>query len=91
MEEAPNNYESMDFSQIEADPVAGPVLQEMALKYLKEENKDYFEREFTGELDSEGYLDSKKGGSSNTKPSQNIGGGVAMEKVVEWTKEALRG
>ncbi len=57
MEEAPNNYESMDFSQLEADPVAGPVLQEMALKYLKEENKDYFEREFTGELDSEGYLD----------------------------------
>ena len=88
MEGEPKNYDAMDFSQLEADPVAGPVLQEMALNHLKETQAEYFDREFTGELDSEGYLDSKRGGSSNTKPSQNISADVDI--VAEMTKVALK-
>ena len=90
VDSAPKNYESMNFSQLEADPIAGPILQGKALEYLKTQDAEYFEREFTGELDSEGYLDAKKGGSSNTKPSQNIGGGKAMQWVIDETKAALR-
>jgi len=81
----------MDFVQMEKDPEYIPALQEAALEYLKTEDKEYFEREFNGELDPEGYLLKKDGSPSNTKPSQNIGGGKAMVRVLELAKERLRG
>lgn len=88
LESAPGiDYNSMDFTQLEADPVAGPVLQEKALQFLRTEDSEFFNREFSGELDDDGYLTKKDGTSSNTKPSQNITGG--MQRVVEMTQEAL--
>jgi len=84
------SFEDMDFQQLESDPQYGPMLQEAALLFLKTEDREYFEREFSGELDEEGYLLKKDGGNSNTKPSQNIGGGKAIERVLAITKEKIR-
>lgn len=82
-------FEEMDFEQLEGDPEYSLVLQEAALEYLQTEDSEYFERDFTGELDSDGYLIRKDGKNSNTKPSQNIGP-KGMEYVAERTKEKLR-
>ncbi len=82
-------YESMDFDELLKDPVARPIVEQKALEYLKSEDSEYFNREFSGELDNEGYLFKKDGTTSNTKPSQNIGGGLAMEKVMEMVKAEL--
>ena len=88
MEGAPTNYDAMDFSELEADAVAGPVLQEMALNHLKETQPEYFDREFTGELDPEGYLYLKSGSYPITRPSQNISADVNI--VAEMTRAALK-
>ncbi len=84
------SVEEMDFSQLEGDPIFGPILQEKALEYLKKQDAKYFESEFTGELDKDGYLISRKGSaSSNTKPSQNIGS-AGMGWVVEETRREAK-
>ncbi len=88
--ETPKDFDAMDFNELEADQTAGPVLQAQALQYLRTEQSDYFKREFNGELDADGYLVKTDGTPSNTKPSQNIGGGRAMDEVVRMTKEALK-
>ena len=77
----------MSFQELEADEQAGPILQEVALQYLKEKDREFFDREFTGEIDQDGFLVAKKGGTENTKPSQNITG--VMEWVTTRTKERL--
>jgi len=87
--DTPKDYDSMDFAQLEADSIAGPILQEVSLYWLKTYDKEYFDREFTGELDSEGYLKSKSGGSSNTKPSQTIQGNA--DTIAYMTKDKLMG
>ncbi len=89
--ETPKDFDAMDFNELEADETAGPVLQAQALQYLRTEQSDYFKREFNDKLDADGYLIKKADGmTSNTKPSQNIGGGKAMDEVVRRTKEALK-
>lgn len=90
-EEQKPDYESMNFSQLEADTVAGPILQQKALEYLKTRDREYFERNFTGELDAEGYLIPKEGSRAgpNTKPSMNFSG-EGMEWIEEETKKELR-
>ncbi len=85
-----SNYESMGFNELERDLVAGPILQKKALEYLQSEGSEYFNREFSGELDDEGYLFKKDGATSNTKPSQNIGGGLAMQKVMDMVRAELK-
>ncbi len=52
------NYELMSFDELEKDPVAGPVLQQKALEFLKTDKgrKEDFEEKFTGELNAQGYL-----------------------------------
>jgi hypothetical protein len=82
-------YEAMDFNQLESDPTAGPVLQRVALNYLKTYHREYFDREFTGELDNKGYLIKKNGQESSTKPSQNLGG-QSMCDVVNMTRIELQ-
>ena len=79
----------MSYEQLEADPNYSAALQEAALEYLRAKDKEYFEREFTGELDSNGYLIGKDSRSSNTKPSQNIGD-KGMKEILEAAKEKLR-
>ena len=87
--ESPNkNFEAMSYADFEQDPVYGPVLQEMALVYLQNIDKDFFTREYSGERDENGYLKKKDGTNSNTLPSQNITSGMAL--VVEMTKQRLR-
>lgn len=90
MDGAPKNYDLMDFNRLEADPDAGPVLQRMALEYLLTDDRVYFEKFFTGDLDKDSYLIRKDEQKPNTKPSQNIGGGLAMLEVTRMTKENLR-
>ena len=85
------DYQAMDFDELEKDPVAGPILQQKVLEYLEQPgNSTYFNEDFSGELDDKGYLLKKDGTSSNTKPSQNIGGGLAMEKVIEMVRAELQ-
>lgn len=86
----PKNYEDMDLDELLRDPVARPIVEQKALEYLQSEDAEYFNREFSGELDEEGYLYKKDGTTSNTKPSQNIGGGLAMERVMEMVRAELR-
>ena len=91
IEAAPeSNYGSMDFDELLKDPVAGPIVEKKALEYLQTEDAEYFNREFSGEMDDDGYLFKKDGTTSNTKPSQNIGGGLAMQKVMEMVKAELK-
>ena len=86
------NYESMSFHQLEADPIAGPVLQRMSLEYLKTHDSDWFYRKFTGELDKDGCLIAIKERNSGTKPSSHISGFLngPSEKVTEMTKAELK-
>lgn len=83
-------FEDMSFQQLETDPRYSRILQEAALEALKTEDKEYFEREFNGELDAEGYLLRKDGTNSNTKPSQNISGGKVMRRALEIAKEKIK-
>ena len=91
-EKAGKYYDSVKnvFSGLEGDPARESLLQQKALEYLKTEDAEYFNREFSGELDEEGYLYKKDGTTSNTKPSQNIGGGLAMEKVMQMVRAELK-
>ncbi len=74
------------YENIDSDARYQEMLEERSLEFLKTQDREYFEREFTGELDKEGYLIRKDGGRPNTKPSQNIGGGKALEQVLGLTK-----
>ena len=85
-------YKLMSLKQLEEDPIAGPILQEVALEFLRTHDKEYFEREFTGELDRRGYLIPKFDANfPRQKPSQNISGGQkAVAEVVRLTNERLK-
>ncbi|HRH24641.1 MAG TPA: hypothetical protein PK109_03595 [Candidatus Paceibacterota bacterium] len=81
-------YEDLSFEQMESHEVYGPIFQQAALNYLKSADSEYFNREFSGELDSEGYLLRKDGTNSNTRPSQNISG-FGLKVVESATKEEI--
>jgi len=51
-------------------------------------DKVYFESNFNGDLDEQGNL-LDKDGFSDTKPSQNIEMGEAMDEVVKMTRAEL--
>ena len=77
------------FFAFKGDPVACDVLERVSLEYLKTQDKAYFDREYTGELDDGGFLIRKDGGKPLEKPSMNIGGGKAMQWVIEKVKAEL--
>ncbi|MFA5888615.1 MAG: hypothetical protein WCW47_01485 [Candidatus Paceibacterota bacterium] len=85
----PKNYEAMDIVQLQTDSIAEPILQRLALEFLRTKDREYFIENFTGELDSEGYL-IRKSGDALTRPSQEIGGGAIMLEIVEKTKAELK-
>lgn len=85
-----NNYDTMSFSDLEQDPMAGPILQQKALEVLKTDDKEWFDSEYTGELDERGYLVKKNETGASTMPSMNISGGKVMEKVLELTRAELK-
>src|SRR5664279_4553547 len=74
--EEKKNYELMSFHQLETDPITGPVLQQVALEYLKTHDKDWFYRKFTGELDNKGFLIATRERYEGLKPSNNIAGAL---------------
>ncbi|GEM_PF-6701884 len=80
-------YENMTPDQLEKDPVASKVLQQKALDYLRTQDKEWFKREYTGEITADGFLVDKKG-ATNTKPFQSIGGAGFLQ-VIENTKREL--
>ena len=86
--ESPVDYANMTSDQLEKDPVASKILQKKALEYLKTQDMEWFDREFTGEMTEDGYLVDKKG-AANTKPFQSIGGGDSFIWVIENTKKEL--
>jgi len=81
------DIENMSFEDLESNPEYSPILQEQALNYLKTEDEEYFNREFTGELDDEGYL-IRKSGKAITKPSMAFGP-AGMDKVLSATKKEI--
>lgn len=87
MESNPNENLDMELEALRNDPDGNRALEAAALEYLQTEDQEYFDREFTGELDEDGYLVNKDGTSSNTRPSQNITGG--LNRVIEMAKEKL--
>ncbi len=81
-------FEDMTFEQMESHPEYGPLFQDAALQFLKDKDPEYFNREFSGERDSDGYLFRKDGTNSNTRPSQNISGpGIKIVEAI--TKEEI--
>lgn len=80
--------ESDSFESFYKDPVAKNTLEKVALEYLRTQDRVYFDREFTGELDSEGYLIRRDGGKPTTKPSMNITG-KGIKLVIEKVKSEL--
>lgn len=83
-------WDSMSFDQLESDPVAEPVLQQVALEYLKRNHPEAFFSEYTGEIDSWGYLETTHKDIGKTKPSQQIGGGDPMMQVLKMTRVRLK-
>jgi hypothetical protein len=86
IEEAPDLVQ-VQWEEMSADPVGQKALEEASLEYLKTKDREYFDQDFTGELDSQGYLVRRDGGPPNTKPSQHIVGG--MKEVIEMAKSKL--
>jgi hypothetical protein len=86
--DAPEREKAVKFDSFESlykDPVAKDILEKVSLEYLQTQDKEYFDREFTGELDTEGYLIKKDGSNSNTTPSMNITG-----KGMQWVMEKVK-
>ena len=91
--EVNKNFEEMSFFDFEGLPNTHPyfsIFQNQMLKYLKTEDTDYFEQNYSGEVDSEGYLFRKDGSNSNSLPSQNTSSKLAMEQVVKMTQDEIR-
>ncbi len=82
-----SKYETMSFDDLEKDVVASAVLREQALNYLKNKDKEWFDKEYTGEVTADGYLIDKDG-NANTKPTQCLGGS-GMEEVLNATRAEL--
>lgn len=82
-------YGRMDYGELVRDPVAGPLLEQEALSVLRKQDSQYFDKEYTGELDEAGYLIRKDGDTPITKPIQNISGGLLMQQVLENTQKRL--
>jgi hypothetical protein len=82
------DFESMTADQLEHDPVAAEVLQKKALEYLKTQDKEWFDREYTGELTPDGFLIPKVEGAVGTKPFQSVSGDGFLW-VIEQTKKEL--
>lgn len=81
-----DSYQAMEWNELEKDPVAGPIFQQMAYDL----SKQYHERDgFTGEVDNDGRLISKDGKKPFFKPSMILGAADLVE-AGELTKEALR-
>lgn len=87
---------------LKQNPEYEPILQKMSLKYLKEREGELFYREFTGELDANGYLIRKTQDQiqnpygypirklaerSDTKPFDRITFLTAIEEVLQWVRE----
>lgn len=83
------DYESMTLAQLQKDPVAAKVLQQKALEYLKTQDKEWFEKNYNGTLDDEGYL-MEKDGRALTTPMQNIGGEGLILVMQETKRELLK-
>lgn len=96
LQEVPENlrwedFENMTFSDMETQPMGSPIevaLQENALAYLRMRDRKWFFREFSGEVDSTGYLLRKNGQMSNIKPSQCVTGGIPEVRTM--TRDFLR-
>ena len=85
------DYGSMSFSQLKSDPIAGPILEQMSLQYLKNKDTYWFDKKFTGEFDSKGFLIAKTARYANSKPSDHINGSLTgPEEVVEMVRAELK-
>jgi hypothetical protein len=83
------DYASMNESQLLENPVSNEVLQRKALEFLKTKDKEWFDRNFTGEVDAEGYLVAKDGVNITcTKPMGSVGA-VGYWDIIQETKREL--
>lgn len=84
-----NSQDKDSFEQFHNDSVASEILEKVSLEYLRTQDRDFLNSQYTGELDPDGFLIRKDGGKPLEKPSMNIGGGKAMQWVIERVKAEL--
>lgn len=73
-----------DSEEIKDDPRFKELLEKESLNHLKQNDKEYFYRYYSGEIAPSGYLIGKDGKETNSLPSQNI------QNIKPIEKEALR-
>ena len=86
-------YGLMDFNKLEADPVAGPILQRIALQVIRKDLRGFNAwcrtKGFTGVIYPDGSFELRSGESSGTKPSHDLSS-TERSKVEQMTKAQLR-
>ncbi len=83
-------YEDMTYEEMKADPAGAKLVDELALEYLKTEDKEWFDGAYTGELDAEGQLIPIPGHelASPIKPEMTLSD-KGMQWVLQKAKEKL--
>ena len=75
------------YKEMMADPIKGPILDQMAYQYLKYSDLDYLTDEFEDEL-VDGKLKSKKDGSL-VRPSEIVTDPQGQSEIIEAVNEEL--
>ena len=62
----------------QSDPAFAREFEAESLRFLREADGEWFNREFNGEVDADGYLLDKDGKPTAFLPSQNINAGYGL-------------
>lgn len=83
-------HNGLDFDVLTKDPDLNvmSILEQESLNVLKKKDSEFFYKNFTGELDPDGYLVPKGGGKGSKKPSETAGSPL-MEEVAARTIKRL--
>ncbi len=89
-EKSPHNYEDLSFEELRNDSEINSLVEQTSLDYIKINDAENFDQEFTGELDSQGYLIRRDGGPPRSKASQLIISDDAKDLILTRVKLDLR-
>ncbi|MFA5954754.1 MAG: hypothetical protein WC817_04425 [Patescibacteria group bacterium] len=78
-----------EFDELMLSPVYGRLLEETVLQYLHE-HEPLFDKHFEDHLSEDGFLISKKGDDSHSKPSIHIADRHAADQVLKLVRAKLR-
>lgn len=83
------DIDKLSFDEMTRHPVARSVLDEEALRYLKNDQADYLYSRYNGRVDENGYLLDKNGRVTATLPIQCIGG-REMNMIEQRVRDRLK-